>query len=171
MPSRVGIQATADVAPLTRAGLERYVIGERFATRWRTVTEADVVSFSAWTGDWHPQHSDATWAADSSFGQRVAHGMLVLSYAFGLIDFDPGRIQALRSLRSVVFKRPVFIGSTIGVVGTVTDVRLVGEVSLLVLGLRVRDPDDRAFLYASLEILLQGDEEVDAGAGVGGIEP
>ena len=47
------------------------------------------------------------------FGERIAHGMLVLSYAVGLVDFDPERIAALRRIREVVFKRPVAIGDTI----------------------------------------------------------
>ena len=42
--------------------------GQAFTTRGRTVTESDVVSFAALTGDWHPQHTDAEWAAASSFG-------------------------------------------------------------------------------------------------------
>ena len=33
------------------------------ARRGRTITEADLVSFAALTGDWHPQHADAEWAA------------------------------------------------------------------------------------------------------------
>jgi len=47
-------------------------------TRGRTITEAGVVAFSALTGDHHPQHTDAQWAAETPFGGRVAHGMLVL---------------------------------------------------------------------------------------------
>ena len=45
-------------------------------SRGRTITEADVVQFAALTGDLHPQHTDAAWAAESRFGERVAHGML-----------------------------------------------------------------------------------------------
>ena len=59
------------------------------ATRGRTITEADVVSFAALTGDWHPQHADAEWASQGRFGERVAHGMLVLSYALGLMPLRP----------------------------------------------------------------------------------
>lgn len=84
-------------------------------TRGRTITEADVVAFSALTGDHHPQHSDAEWAAGSDFGERVAHGMLVLSYAVGLVPIDPDRVVALRGIRDAVFKRPVRIGDTIRV--------------------------------------------------------
>lgn len=84
-------------------------------TRGRTITEADVVAFSALTGDHHPQHSDAQWAAESPFGERVAHGMLVLSYAVGLAPIDPERVVALRRIEDAVFKRPVRIGDTIRV--------------------------------------------------------
>jgi 3-hydroxybutyryl-CoA dehydratase len=80
--------------------------GQRFTTRARTITESDVVAFATLTGDLHPQHVDADWAAASRFGERVAHGMLVLSYAVGLVPLDPDRVVALRRVREAVFKRP-----------------------------------------------------------------
>ena len=40
------------------------------------------------------------------FGERVAHGMLVLSYAVGLVPFDPERVVALRGLDSVELQAP-----------------------------------------------------------------
>jgi acyl dehydratase len=81
----------------------------------RTVTEADVVAFAGLTGDFHPQHVDAEWAAQSPFGERIAHGLLVLSMAAGMVDFDPEEVIALRRVRDVVFKRPVKLGDTIRV--------------------------------------------------------
>ncbi len=93
--------------------------GDSFATRGRTVTEADVVSFACLTGDMHPQHTDAAWAASSLFGHRIAHGMLVVSFAFGLLPLDPDRVVALRGVRDAVFKRPVAFGDTIHAVGRV----------------------------------------------------
>ena len=64
----------------------------------RTITEADVVAFANLTGDHHPQHTDAPLGRQGPFGERIAHGMLVLSYAVGLVDFDPERIVALRRI-------------------------------------------------------------------------
>ncbi len=84
-------------------------------SRGRTITETDIVAFSALTGDHHPQHTDAQWAAETPFGGRVAHGMLVLSYAVGLVPLDPERVVALRRIEDAVFKRPVRIGDTIRV--------------------------------------------------------
>lgn len=91
--------------------------------RSRTITESDLVSFAALTGDWHPQHADAEWAAQSQFGERIAHGMLVLSYSIGLVGFDPEEVVALRGFDSVTFKRPVAIGETIRVEAEVEEAR------------------------------------------------
>jgi 3-hydroxybutyryl-CoA dehydratase len=103
--------------------LDRLEPGASFRTMGRTITETDVVAFAALSGDWHPQHADADWAAGSRFGGRVAHGMLVLSYAVGLVPIDPARVVALRGIDSVVFKRPVRIGDTVHVEGRVEEVR------------------------------------------------
>ena len=99
----------------------------KIASRTRTITEADLVSFAALTGDWHPQHADAEWAAESRFGERIAHGMLVLSYSIGLAGFDPERVVALRGFDSVTFKRPVAIGETIKVEAEVEDSKPLDE--------------------------------------------
>src|SRR3954469_8477565 len=81
-------------------------VGDRFVTRGRTVTEADVVSFACLTGDTHPQHTDREWASGSWFGERVAHGMLVASFALGMLPFDPERVIALRRGGDAGVKRP-----------------------------------------------------------------
>jgi 3-hydroxybutyryl-CoA dehydratase len=101
--------------------------GERFSTQGRTVGEADIMGFAALTGDTHPQHTDAEWAARSRFGERIAHGLLVLSYAAGLVPFDPDRVVALRKVGDAVFKAPVKIGDTIHVDGEVTKTRALDE--------------------------------------------
>lgn len=98
-------------------------VGARFTTRGRTVTEADVVGFAGLTGDVHPVHTDAVYAAATPFGQRIAHGLLVVSMAVGLVPLDPRRVLALRRISDVVLKRPVHLGDTIHVEGRVTDVR------------------------------------------------
>ncbi len=95
-------------------GLE---VGGTFRTRGRTITETDLVSFSALTGDHHPLHTDVEWAGESEFNGRIAHGMLLLSYSVGLVPLDPEHVLALRGFERVAFKRPVRIGDTIHVEG------------------------------------------------------
>ncbi|MCK5202961.1 MAG: hypothetical protein KAR15_03775, partial [Desulfobacterales bacterium] len=60
------------------------------------------------------------------FGQRVAHGLLVLSIASGLavqIGVLEGTIMALREIDKWKFTKPVFIGDTIGVEIEILDKR------------------------------------------------
>jgi acyl dehydratase len=128
--------------------------GAKLVSRGRTITESDVVSFAALTGDWHPQHADAEWARSSAFGERIAHGMLVLSYAIGLLPLDPERVVALRGLRSVVFKRPVPIGTTIHAEAEVAGTRPLDDGHGLVeLSLKIRDADGRLVARAAIDAL------------------
>ena len=97
--------------------------GDRFTTPARTVQEADILQFADLTGDAHPQHVDPEWAAGSRFGEQIAHGLLVLSFAVGLLPLDPERVVALRRVGDAVFKQPVKIGDTLHVEGEITRTR------------------------------------------------
>ncbi|HEX2161185.1 MAG TPA: MaoC/PaaZ C-terminal domain-containing protein [Thermoleophilaceae bacterium] len=131
--------------------------GARVVSRGRTVTEADVAQFAALTGDMHPQHTDAVWAAGSRFGERVAHGMLVLSYCVGLVEFDAERVVALRRVANAVFKRPVALGDTIHVESAVESVdRLDGDHSLVACDWRVLNQDGRLVARATVELVWRG---------------
>jgi len=90
-------------------------IGETATSRARTITETDIVNFCAFTGDWYPLHSDLEYAKQSPFGERIAHGMLVLSAASGLVPMEPGTVLAFYGMDRVRFVNPTFIGDTIHV--------------------------------------------------------
>jgi len=81
----------------------------------RTITEADLVNFAALTWDTYPLHVDAEWASKTIFGERIAHGMLVLSYAAGLVPMEPGPIVAFYGMDKVRFFAPTKIGDTLHV--------------------------------------------------------
>ena len=66
--------------------LDEYVLGEHSVSAARTVTECDVVNFACMTGDMHPNHTDAEVMKHSQFGQRIAHGLLGISWAHGFLD-------------------------------------------------------------------------------------
>jgi 3-hydroxybutyryl-CoA dehydratase len=128
-------------------------IGDAMESSGRTITEYDVVSFASLTGDWHPQHADAAWAAESPFGRRIAHGMLVISYALGLLPIDPRVVMALRSMDSAVLKRPVGLGDTIRVRAKIADLRPLGEeVGLVTLAVRIVNQEDE--LVVRMEIVV-----------------
>ena len=137
---------------------ERLSEGDRLSSRGRTVTESDVHAFAAQTGDLHPQHCDADWASRSAFGERIAHGMLVLSYAVGLVGFDPERVMALRRVSDAVFKRPVRLGDTIHVEGSIVELKPVSdEAGLVTIGLRILNQDGQTVCRAKVEALWRRD--------------
>jgi oxepin-CoA hydrolase/3-oxo-5,6-dehydrosuberyl-CoA semialdehyde dehydrogenase len=95
-------------------------IGDTVVTGARTVTEADVAHFAAFTGDTFYAHTDpVAAAANPLFGGIVAHGYLVLSLAAGLfVDPAPGPVLANTGLDRLRFTKPVKPGDSIRVVLT-----------------------------------------------------
>lgn len=96
---------------------EDFEIGHTVVSQGRTITEADVVNFAGLSGDYNQIHTDAAYAADYDFGERIAHGMLVQSIATGLAvmtGFMEGTILAFREL-DCKFSHPVKLGDTIHV--------------------------------------------------------
>jgi len=137
---------------------DRLSVGQRFRSGERTVGEAEVIGFCALTGDWHPQHCDPRWAGASPFGERIAHGMLVLSFAVGLVPLDPERVLALRRVSDVVFKRPVRLGEAIYVAGELSALRSIDERSGLVdFSWAVRNQDDALVARANVQVLWRRD--------------
>jgi acyl dehydratase len=133
---------------------DRLSVGQRFSTRPRVVTDTEVMVFSALTGDWHPQHCDPEWAARSPFGERIAHGMLTISLAVGLVPLDPRFVLALRRIGEVVFKRPVRLNESIRVEGEISALAPVDEhAGLVSFGWAVRNQDDALVCRARVEVL------------------
>jgi acyl dehydratase len=147
---------------------DRLAVGQRFRSGRRTVRDTDLIVFSALTGDWHPQHCDPEWAAGSAFGERIAHGMLILSLAVGLVPLDPERVMALRRVGDVVFKRPVRLNDAIFVAGELTALRpLDAGTGLVDFGWAIRNQDDELVCRASVQVLWRRDDaqREDVGAG------
>ena len=105
---------------------EEFEVGQSITSVGRTVTEADVVAFAALSGDWTRIHTDSVYAAQHPFGQRVAHGLLVVSIASGLVvrlGFIEETVLAFREIDTWKFSLPVFIGDTVYVRATVTETK------------------------------------------------
>lgn len=139
---------------------DRLEVGAGFRSQGRTIAEADLVSFAALTGDRHPLHTDAEWAAASEFGGRIAHGSMVLSYCVGLVPFDPEWVLALRGFERVAFKRPVRIGDTVHVEGEVESLREIdGVTGLVVFGWRVVNQRGEAVVLAKARVVWRREAE------------
>ncbi len=101
---------------------EEFEIGKEMETPGRTITEADIVLFAGLTGDWNELHTNAEFAKNTIFGQRIAHGALIFSITTGLLvrlGFIEKTILAFYGIDRLRFTNPVFIGDTIKAVGKV----------------------------------------------------
>ena len=97
---------------------EEFTIGDKIVTAGRTVTETDIVSYAGLSGDFNQIHTDAAYASTQMFKQRVAHGLLGLSIASGLVvqtGFMERTVMAFREITEWKFSKPIFIGDTIHV--------------------------------------------------------
>ena len=144
----------AVAASLFNCGFQELRVGDLFTTDARDVTERDIHDFAALTGDEHPQHVDASWAANSRFGEQIAHGLLVLSFAVGLLPLGPDRVVALRRVGDAVFKRPVKIGDALHVEGDIVSTReLDPEHGLVEVRIRIVNQHGRLAVRASVELV------------------
>lgn len=131
---------------------EEFSLGEQSLTPRRTVTEADVTAFAGVSGDYHPLHTDAVGAANTLFGARVAHGLLGLSIATGLM----ARLGELEDTAMAFlnvdwnFKAPLFMGDTICARVTIADKRETSK-------------PDRGILIRRVELLNQDGQVVQEG--------
>ncbi len=85
-------------------------LDERMVTRGRTITESDVVQWCALTGDWYVLHTNAHYAAQTRFGQRIVPGIQVLAYAAGLgVPPDAPAIVANYGTDNIRFTAPTVL--------------------------------------------------------------
>lgn len=91
--------------------------GMRFRSPGRTITDADLVGFAGLTGDYSELHTSDVYAQASQFGRKVAHGMMGLAYAHGLMWPRTGELRetaiAFLGINEWKFVGPIFVGDTI----------------------------------------------------------
>jgi acyl dehydratase len=131
---------------------EDYKIGEIFSSPGRTITETDLVLYSALTGDWWEGHTNVEYAKKTVFGQRIAHGFLTLSigtsllFRLGVNEFLPRFFIAHYGIEALRFTAPVMIGDTI---------RCEAEL----VGMNEKDAKN-GILTFNIKVLNQRDKEV-----------
>ncbi len=105
---------------MTTVYFEDIKIGD-FAEYGKTITEADVLLFSAVSGDNNPVHLNQSYAEQSAFKTRIAHGMLTASLISTVVGTrlpGEGTIYLSQSTR---FKAPVQLGETVTARATVAE--------------------------------------------------
>jgi len=133
--------------------------GQQVITAGRTITEADIVAFAGLSGDFNQMHVDAAYSQASFFGQRVAHGLLVLSIASGLMvqtGVLEGTVISFREIESWKFSKPVFIGDTVHGVLEVVETRPMRRLGggSVTIDVSVKNQHDDTVMKGSLVVLV-----------------
>lgn len=125
----------------------------QFAEHIKTVTETDVVMYAGITGDFNPMHVNQTYAANTRFGGRIAHGMLTAGFISAVLGMKlpgEGSIYMSQSLR---FMKPVRIGDTI--TARIEVIELFPDKRRVRLATSCRNQSDEIVLDGEALVLMQ----------------
>jgi acyl dehydratase len=128
---------------------DEFAVDEEIIGGGRTVTEADVVNFACLSGDFQPEHINEEFARKGPMGARIAHGLLVLSMATGLLNqtgaFEGTSIAILEM--TARFVKAVKFGDTVRAIQ-----KIVGKKETSKL--------DRGVLTTRITVLNQNEETI-----------
>ena len=138
-------------------------IGDRVVTPGRTITETDVVMFTALSGDWNAVHTNREYAEKHTpFGERIAHGLLGLSIGASLMSqigwntLYPHSMICLTGMDRVRFRLPIKFGDTIHLDAEIIEKTEMpgGEMGLLTTRLRILNQREELVISARTKMMV-----------------
>ena len=129
-------------------------VGESATYSGVTVTEAHIVNFASFSGDWNALHMDEEFARSGPFGQRIAHGFLTIVLMNGRVPMAPGRVAAFYGIDKLRFNAPVFIGDTIHIEMTVEAKHDRGPGGIVTFAQIVRKQSGENVVKAQIKVLM-----------------
>jgi len=144
-PRSAAISVNWMILPLRILYFEDLSVGMTEAIS-KTISSADVIGFAQLTGDRNPIHLSEHFAAKTSFGRRIAHGLYTASLISAVLGTrlpGPGAIYISQTLH---FRAPVRIGDTVDVTVTVVGLNTERQRATLTCICRVGD-----------EVVLEGE--------------
>jgi len=142
---------------------EDFEVGQTFESVGRTVTETDFVMHSALAGDWTELHTNAEYAADGPFGERIAHGPMTFVQATGFV-YRTGIVErtayAFLGMNYMDLPNPVNIGDTLQLEMVVSNKKEVGreDVGMVVLDTEMENQDGTVVFQGDMKFLIKKKE-------------
>jgi 3-hydroxybutyryl-CoA dehydratase len=122
----------------------------------KILTQKDIVLFAACSGDVNPVHLDKDYAATTSFGEPIAHGMwtgALISAAIATQLPGPGSVYRSQSLS---FKNPVKVGDIVTVKLTVSEIK--ERIKLVVLDCEAHNQDGKLIAKGVAEVIAPNEK-------------
>ena len=138
---------------------EEFSVGQKVVTEPRTITENDIMSFAALSGDNNRIHTDPEFSKTTMFGKQVAHGLLGLAVASGLAwqtGILDGTVIAFREVNEWKFVKPVFIDDTIYVELEVKEMKALPRIGggSVTIALEVKNQNEQVCHRGSWTVLM-----------------
>ena len=143
---------------------EEFEPRQKFMSSGRTITESDIVMFAGLSGDYNQIHTDIEFSKTTPYGQRIAHGLLVMSIALGLIAQSgilEGTVIAFRKINEWKFTKAVFIGDTIHVLSEVLEAKKIARMGggAVVIAIDVRNQRDETVMKGKWTALMASEHK------------
>jgi acyl dehydratase len=129
------------------------VVGSEFVGTGRTLTESDLSIACMISGDWHPIHSDESYAKQHGLPGRLFQGSFGVLIATGMATVLPhfsDEIVGATGIREWAYRAPIFVGDTV-------------HVRSVVLNKRITSDGKRAVIERTLSLINQKDAVVQQG--------
>jgi len=138
---------------------EEFAVGQTYTSAGRTITEYDILTFAGLSGDYNQIHTDAEFAKQTPYGQRIAHGLLGLAIASGLAmrtGILEGTVLAFREIETWKFTKPVFIGDTLKVELEVLDTKPLPRLGggMIIIQVDVLNQRDESVMKGKWSVLV-----------------
>jgi acyl dehydratase len=148
--------------------LAKVVVGSRWRSGERTLTEAELSWACMATGDWHPIHASVPFAAASPLGRRTFHGGYGIFLTLGMAAHYPevgARNAIALGTEAWKFTAPLFVGDTVHVEVEIAGLRRTSDGKRVIVQRRVLLVKDGGVISqegtANLLVYL-GAEDMDA---------
>lgn len=121
-----------------------------------TITEKMMEQFLQITGDENPLHRNAEYAQSRNYADKVVYGMLSASFYSTLAGmYLPGKYSLIHSMESK-FLRPVYVGDTLTISGTVKEKE--DAYRMLILALLIKNQNGENVSKGTMQIKVLDEE-------------
>jgi 3-hydroxybutyryl-CoA dehydratase len=97
--------------------------GEALPQVIKHITQEKINLYAEASGDFNPIHVDESFAAQTSLGGTIAHGMLILAYVSEMMTLAFGQSWVSGGKLSVRFKAPAHPGDAVTVSGKIDSIK------------------------------------------------
>lgn len=110
----------------------------------KSVTQEQIESYAEAAGDFNPIHLDQEFAANTDFGGRIAHGMMIIAFVSEMMTVAFQEDWLAKGQLKVRFRAPVYPGETVATFGQVKSVQEQDGNTRFVcsVGVRMQNGDD-----------------------------